>query len=927
MGALPFCPAMSTLPVFLSAVFVASTALADAGEPSSLQGGASGRRVLPMERAAWEKYHPLGGEFGNGRYATPHELAPAFEISRLVPPSPVIAVEASFTPERKAAKSNGTAAIALFESPGRYWNLGLLETKLEQRSFVLVEQGGASQNHSTLTKEIDEGEDATWEWGRTYRLRLALDGSGAQGEVRDDETGELLFRRRYALAPGHVLSGRPAFKFNRILGEFADVTAIVADEPSAPAAERGKDPPGINPPVPPRAFYTTTRDADGYWWFVDPEGGRFFLSGIGVVTHVGHFSSALGYAPYGRTVESKYPTLEDWATNTLARIRSWGFNFLSSPSSNLLRRGFPHAHVIAMGQNFSCYGDEFDLLPCDGGPCSGFPTVFHPLFPEYCRFRARAFCSHDRDDPWTLGWYIDNELSWWGDRRKFRTPPARGLFDAAARKAPDHPARKALDAFLAERGLSSPEEADEETTRAFVRLVARKYFETTTSAIRETDPNHLILGCRFAGFGSADPVVWEECGRFCDAVSVNSYPMVDLDRGIAVSGFAKHDRPIADILRERAGLAGKPVILTEWGFSALDSGLPCTHGAGQRFFTQRERAEATSIFARTMWSMPEVGGYVYFMWCDEPAVGKNGPRSENTNYGLVNADDEPYVEQVAALSAVQLHPEESRHAPLPAEREVVPPSAEEMAQRLDSPAEGASSMAVSTEGDRVILGGKGAFAIMLREFSKGSVWWSSAREVPPVGGNGFFPSSVPSGDILELRGQTASGGTFAATVRLHRPAGRPFVLAELLFIRNCGDSPLPFDAAYFRFLPADKAEREGTHPARGDDAFAPPAEGQPTPIPPMLWRPWQSGAWVLPDDTILGMLTPRTTGVNIRFRKDDTLHGDAECAVKLRTLAPGEAWTPSPAPFVLVAAIPGGEEAWRALCADIRAAAADPSHL
>ena len=957
-------------------------------------------RSLPMEREAWEKVNPLGGEFEGGRYVQPRELAPSFEASRTVPAASNIVFEATFTPGRKTAEKFGcSVAIALLESPGRYWRLYLTETRPGAHTVGLTELGGASQIQNTLPILADEGVDAAWEWGRTYRLRLALDASGAEGEVRDAATGALLFRRRYGLAPAHIASGRPAFQLSRMVGEFGGLSVEIdhgthETHGTEPPAQGNFQPQSgdFKPEGPftaanggdiaPRSgFYRTTRDADGRWWFVDPQGGRFFLCGIGVVSHNGFYNAALGYAPYARTVERKYPTLEDWATNSLARIRSWGFNFLSSPSAILLRRGFPHAHVVNIGQDFACYGDEFDLLPCDGGPCSGFPNVFHPLWPAYCRFRAQEVCSADRDDPWTLGWYIDNELSWWGDKRKFKTPPARGLFDAAARKAPDHPARQALEEFLAAKNpkerkdfANSASFAAEkdildtpvELKREFVRLVARKYFECTTAAIHEAAPNHLILGCRFAGFGSADPVVWEECGRFCDVVSVNSYPMVDLDRGVAVSGFASHDRKIEDILRERARYADKPVIMTEWGFSALDSGLPCTHGAGQRFFTQRERAEATSIFARTMWAMPEVGGYVYFMWCDEPAVGKNGPKSENTNYGLVNENDEPYEEQTAALAAVQCHAEESRHAETPRERAVVPPEAADMA-RLLSHAENAESaeaparqkshagfaegaegephaegthrngtprtsrtprepqsshplrvegFPLRVEGDplRVCIGTSGTFAIVLREYSRGSAWWSSATQV--------LQSPEPSGDIVTLCGKSAVGGPFEVDVRFHRPEGCPFVLAELLCVRNGGGKPLPFDAAYFRLLPADKAVRENTVAARGDDVFAPPAEGQPTPVPPMLWRPWQSGAWVLPDDTVLGMLSPRRTGVQIRFWKDASLHADAAYMCGRRTLAPGEAWEPTPGPFVLAAEVSGGEEAWRALCADIRAEAA-----
>ena len=872
---------------------------------------------LPMERSAWEKYQPLGGEFENGRYVVLHEEAPAFEAARDFPASSNLVVEALFTPERDIP-GEGNSAIAVLEAPGRYWHLFLSKGRGGVRRFGFNELGNYTQLQASLTREIDEGGDASWEWGRTYRLRIALGGGAIEGEVRDAETGARLFRRRYALAPGHIACGRPAFKLNRVIGDFADFecsmgqpTALDCNRQQQTAIERDR-------PQSDESFYRTMRDSAGKWWFVDPSGAPMFLSGIGVVNHNGHYSAALGYAPYARTVARKYPTLEDWATNTLARIRSWGFNFLSSPSANLLHRGLPTAHVVNIGQDFACYGDEFDLLPCDGGPCSGFPNVFHPLWPDYCRYRAQAVCSHDRDDPELVGWYIDNELSWWGDKRQFKTPPASGLFDAAARKDDSHPAKQALRAFLAEHGIAAPKEfgggippVPSELKREFVRLCARKYFEATTAAIREADPNHLILGCRFAGLPSADPVVWEECGRYCDAVSVNIYPMADLDRGVAVDWPGPNARLMSDLIGERARMAGKPVIVTEWCFSALDSGLPCTHGAGQRFFTQKERAEATSIFARTMWAMPEVAGYVYFMWCDQPAVGKNGPQSENTNYGLVNADDVPYEEQVAALAALQCAPEASRAADVPQPREIVPPRAEDFARiAVATAVDGHREPSIAIESQSLVVAGKGVFSAMLREYSKGHVDWVAATEAVPA------PASAGGGSDVVFRGTTASG-PFDVAMRFYEPEGAPFFVAELLSVKNAGDKPLPFDSVFFRVMPADF---EGAEAARGDDVFAPPAAGQPTPIPPMLWRPWRSGAWILPDSTVLGLLSPRKTGVQIRFWRDANFHADAEMRYPKRTLAPGESWAPDTRPFVIGTAVSGGEEGWRAFCRDIRAA-------
>ena len=928
--------------VFASAAEPPQEAPLREGSGANAAGGGA-RTTIPMTRFGWEKYQPLGGKFEDGRYVTAHELAPAFEVARDIAPSSNLVVEASFTPERRVGEGMGNASIAVLESPGRYWHLFLEASRSGKRSFGFTELAGAAQIQSALPVLEKEGLASSWEWGRAYRLRIALDGGTATGEVCDAETGASLFRLRYGLAPGHIASGRPAFKFYRLIGDFADITASAAATPLALAAGRKENEAPTTSPIsapnstfpscsegergpaaPHSRFYTTTRDAFGKWWFVDPAGHPMFLSGIGVVSHAGHHSAALGYAPYARTVARKYPTLEDWATNTLSRLTSWGFNFLSSPSAILFRRGLPHAHVLGIGQQFATYGDEFDILPCDGGPCSGFPNVFHPLWPEYCRYRAEFVCAQDREDPWVLGWYIDNELSWWGDNRKFTTPPASGLFDAAAKKAPGHPARVALEAFLAKRGFADAAlSAPTEIKREFVRLCAHKYFEETTRAIHEADPNHLVLGCRFAGLPSADPVVWEECGRFCDVVSVNIYPMADLDRGVAVDYPGPNAQLISDLLGERARMAGKPVIITEWSFSALDSGLPCTHGAGQRFFTQRERAEATSIFARTMWAMPECAGYVYFMWCDQPAVGKNGPQSENTNYGLVNAADEPYKEQVVALAALQLHPEASRAADVPQPRNVVPPRAEDFAHAAamrapEAHAENAefaesvpsAPLRLCVENESLTVAGKGMFTAMLREYSKGGVDWTATTETSCRESEREAPHSR---DIV-FRGSAASG-PFEVAMRFHEPAGRDFFVAELLSVKNCGTKPLPFDAVFFRLMPIN---REGATAARGDDVFEPPKEGQPTPIPPSLWRPWGSGAWILHDGTVLGLLSPRTTGVGIRFWIDQSAHADAQVRYPRRDLAPGETWAPENRPFVIGGVTSGGEAGWRAFCEQIR---------
>jgi len=878
--------------------------------------GAAFSGEIPLEREAWECVNPLGGDFTNGTYVSLHSAAQGFELAKGVPVSSNAVIEAAFTPGRIDGTGFKTAGVSLVERTGRFWHLALAESPAKYRYFEVSEmRDGRWLAHQDLKLEINE-KHGSWKTGEKYRLRLEMDGKGVEGTVRGED-GRLVFRCRFALKPGAVGCGRPAIKCYSLAGVFSEVRAEHGAAVGGSRFVATED--GTKPVPPDTRFYRTTRDADGRWWFVDPDGKRFFLNGVNTVSHIGHHSAALGYAPYAQTVKRKYPTIEDWATNTLARLRSWGFNMLSSSADELLRRGMPHADVLAMGQDFSSCGDEFDILPCDGGPCTGFPNVFHPKWEAYCRYIARK-CAANKGDRWILGWYIDNELAWWGDRRQFRTPPSRGLFNACARKSPDHTARKALDAFLKERGVASPEAATEDVTRAFIRIIARRYFETAARAIREADPNHLILGCRFAGLPSSDPVVWEECGRFCDVVSVNTYPLVDLDRGIAMNGLDKKARPVAEEIAERAKMSGKPLIVTEWSFVALDSGLPCMHGAGQRFFTQRERAAATSVFAKTLYALPSCAGYVYFMWSDQPKVGKHGEESENCNYGLVDSSDNPWPEQVAVLSEVQNNPAKWRYEPLPKDRPVVKPTASAVAKKMGGVRFGATEygtkpvppmpcrftrgadgtftlsnglvrLSGKIGGENVSVDDTGLFSPSIREYTRGSMWWSGASEVQHV--HGGVKDGLGVMDVT-FRGKTKAG-TFEMVERFYMPKGTPFFLVELRSIANRGDKVLPLDSAFFRLVPR---VRDGVRAAKGDADLEPPKDGQPTPIPPQLWRPWRMGAWALPDGSCLALAAPRLTNVNILFFKDSNLHADAMWRCADVKLAPGEEYKPELCPFV-----------------------------
>jgi hypothetical protein len=178
--------------------------------------------------------------------------------------------------------------------------------------------------------------------------------------------------------------------------------------------------------------------------------------------------------------------------------------------------------------------------------------------------------------------------------------------------------------------------------RAFAREVAERYFRGCAEAIRRHDPNHLVVGCRFAGWAPAD--IWDICGKYCDVVTFNNYPRIDVDRGVP--------QPLIEEYRRIHELAQRPLWTTEWSFPALDSGLPCRHGAGMRVATQAQKAGCYRAYQSTLFSLPFFVGSDYFMYIDEPELGISDTFPEDSNYGLINEKDEPWPELTAMAAEV-----------------------------------------------------------------------------------------------------------------------------------------------------------------------------------------------------------------------------------------------------------------------------------
>ncbi|HEY5038061.1 MAG TPA: hypothetical protein VIJ93_03210, partial [bacterium] len=185
-------------------------------------------------------------------------------------------------------------------------------------------------------------------------------------------------------------------------------------------------------------------------------------------------------------------------------------------------------------------------------------------------------------------------------------------------------------------------------------VVADRYFAVATKALKKVDPNHLILGVRFAG-ENPWPVV-EACAKYCEVVSVNIYAKSgDVDQNLLDNFYAK---------------AQKPILITEYSYSAMEnqSGDPNTHGADVSVPTQKDRVEHLNRFAGQLLNLPYIVGLHWYEWSDESPQGRFD--GEDQDYGLVDTKDKEYtlITQAHAklnLAAFSLHAK--TQTPLPSE--------------------------------------------------------------------------------------------------------------------------------------------------------------------------------------------------------------------------------------------------------------------
>ena len=160
----------------------------------------------------------------------------------------------------------------------------------------------------------------------------------------------------------------------------------------------------------------------------------------------------------------------------------------------------------------------------------------------------------------------------------------------------------------------------------FTGQLVDRYVGTVCEEVRKVDPNHLNLGMRYAYMSSE---LLYRAGKEFDVFSIN--------------GYNAPGPPPTDQIYEKTG---KPVLIGEFHFGAIDRGLPSTGLRGVA--STKDRGKAYRYYLEHGFSRPEMIGIHYFQWMDQPVAGRFD--GENYNIGFNDIMYRSYPELVKAAA-------------------------------------------------------------------------------------------------------------------------------------------------------------------------------------------------------------------------------------------------------------------------------------
>lgn len=387
---------------------------------------------------------------------------------------------------------------------------------------------------------------------------------------------------------------------------------------------------------------------EGKWWLVDPEGRLFWSKGS---TGIG-FNSG-GWTPLepdqrrrffvdvpaddvvggrhggkqlviGKQMETlKYgnQTGDEWK-NDLSIGRAWAFGLNTAGAWSSVRatanRRLPYTVMLHP------WSQEFQEKLFD---------PFSPAFRQSIEKAVQGTAGKEADDPWCIGYFINNELDW---------ASSLALGKTALTHSPAQPAKLELirqikarygtiqdlnaawqrsyaswDALSETREQGMLNKASEQDLETFGNVFCDTFFRTIREVMKRHAPNKLYLGDRF---NKNVQEAIRACARYADVVSFNKY-----DPGV-------------ESLQLPKGSEDKPIVIGEFCF--VRGGRRHVSADLGDVFDPDYRGRAYAQYIIGALANPAVVGCHWFQWGTQPVTGCGD--GENYEQGFLDTSDTPY---------------------------------------------------------------------------------------------------------------------------------------------------------------------------------------------------------------------------------------------------------------------------------------------
>jgi len=397
---------------------------------------------------------------------------------------------------------------------------------------------------------------------------------------------------------------------------------------------------------------------DGKWWLVDPDGYLFWSHGVTCVRFSSANTRISGREHFFESIpaedEASHEFLAEFNSETyfdfskanlyrkygdewkeestitaLKRLRSWGLNSFGNWSDQDIYL-FPDDRIPYTV-------DISPRWPRLDGKDKKFPDVFNPAFREAVAETMQNKGGRMKDDPYCIGYFVDNELS------------VSGLTNSLMEQAADGHAKQAFSEYLKNKYGSISKLNQQWNTKyagwkdfdkttelpvlaaddasVFELHILDRYYRICREEVKKVAPDKMYLGsrlhCHYYPDDQSEVELIHIAALYCDVVTFNRYR------------FSAEDLILPKDI-------DKPIIIGEFHFGALDRGH--FHTGLRSVANQQQRAEAYYQYVRGALKNPQIVGTHWFQYSDQAFTGRGD--GENYQIGFIDICDNPYPEIV-----------------------------------------------------------------------------------------------------------------------------------------------------------------------------------------------------------------------------------------------------------------------------------------